>query len=731
MFRNLDRDWCLIKKVKSLSIKHTLVFHLALSFYCHIMSIDLDNVSFVVNTQRSSACVRACARCLEANDPGMVNKDVLHNISIRIPTGTLTAIVGLAGSGKRTLSRIIAGEQKPTHGSIRLCDAPKQNSIAYFDRDTPLHEALTVYETLYFWVCMSNSAHYGRASCDELVHDLIRAVQLEQQEHVRVFTLSESERMRVRLAMLLATHPRIIVVDGLTAFMSAGEQSGIFLTLKQLADRNKCTIVLTMHHVMGPLLSHFHFLVVLAAGRRLYAGPVSLMTHFFTKGIHGQLPVSKSSLLVDTPRTHVVVDIHKPVEQPKETKTIQDRLDIDVILERLGQAEFAFDERTFPRPRSKSNARTTISSSAHQHATVITSRSLETEPDPDDTSKGDISLKGRNGYTRIVQDEQGIQNDETEKNPRENTPTDWTASAISTRFDTYEKSPVFHETVLASSAKNDPEIHIQRIHLCTQLAQLMVRFARTHWRSHSQIGSVFASVVACLLLNTIVWSSTAQSQMANTLQITNYLFVSLFVTILIPHARVDTWIAQRQVLQYEMSTRIYSVVGYMLAHTLFSVLENTILCGVYVLITYRFAFVHPNMEQAMAVVAIFVCHTLAHSALLESVVMVVPRQSTVHMVMLWVASVSFAFAGFMVPIQQISPYARWIYYLSYTQYAFQGLMNVTFPTGSSPFAEQLFAFVEYSVPAALLHNAGIAVLCRIVCWLTTIWFSWNRTVKMW
>jgi ABC-type multidrug transport system ATPase subunit len=256
--------------------------------------MELEEVSFIVRANTRSSCDRVsfgrrhvpCCENQDAHHP-----HVLHNISTRIPTGTLTAIVGLSGSGKKTLAQILAHEKQPTHGQVRY--APEQKaykSLVYFDRDTPLHDALTVYETVHFWMRMNHSAKYGHSSIHDLVQDLVRNVQLENQQHVRVAHLSESERMRVRLAMVLATSPRTIVVDGLTTWMSAGEQQGLFVTLRKLAERNKCTIVLTVHHVMGSLLQYFHFVVLLANGYRLYSGPTLLLDDFFTRGIAGHKP---------------------------------------------------------------------------------------------------------------------------------------------------------------------------------------------------------------------------------------------------------------------------------------------------------------------------------------------------------------------------------------------------------------------------------------------------------
>lgn len=166
-------------------------------------------------------------------------KPVVQSISATIPAGTVAAIVGLSSSGKKTLAQLIGHELKPTNGTIQYRSNNTKNSIMYIDEDTPLIGTLSVYETIYFAIRMCHSAVYEHSSNDDLVRNHMMAVQLETLESVAVEHLSTSERMRLKLAVALATSPRVIVIDGLTNCISAGEENAMFKLLRELALNNK------------------------------------------------------------------------------------------------------------------------------------------------------------------------------------------------------------------------------------------------------------------------------------------------------------------------------------------------------------------------------------------------------------------------------------------------------------------------------------------------------------
>jgi iron(III) transport system ATP-binding protein len=87
--------------------------------------------------------------------------DVLHDVDLVVPTGTVTAILGASGSGKTTLLRLIIGFIAPDHGTITVAGsvvsaaggrhvAPDKREIGYVAQEGALFPHLTVAKNVAF-----------------------------------------------------------------------------------------------------------------------------------------------------------------------------------------------------------------------------------------------------------------------------------------------------------------------------------------------------------------------------------------------------------------------------------------------------------------------------------------------------------------------------------------------------------------------------------------------------
>ena len=143
-------------------------------------------------------------------------RNVLHDFSLSIATGTTTAVVAPSGSGKSTLLRIIAGLLIPANGSIILDDRDitktptHQRSVGMVFQDNQLFPHLNVHDNVAFGLKISK---VNQRDIDLRCHELLELIGLASLASQSVATLSGGEAKRVALARALAPSPRVLLLD--------------------------------------------------------------------------------------------------------------------------------------------------------------------------------------------------------------------------------------------------------------------------------------------------------------------------------------------------------------------------------------------------------------------------------------------------------------------------------------------------------------------------------------
>ena len=138
---------------------------------------------------------------------GMGDKLLVDGMNFILPPGAIVGIIGPNGAGKTTLFRMIAGQEKPDSGSLRVGDTVK---LAWVDQS---REALTpgksVYEIIsegYDTIKLGNRDINARAYCSRF-----NIMGQDQQKKVEV--LSGGERNRVHLALMLKSGANVLLLD--------------------------------------------------------------------------------------------------------------------------------------------------------------------------------------------------------------------------------------------------------------------------------------------------------------------------------------------------------------------------------------------------------------------------------------------------------------------------------------------------------------------------------------
>jgi len=179
---------------------------------------------------------------------------ILHNISFEVSAKQVLAIVGPSGSGKSTLLGLLAGLDRPTHGSIHihgtnittLAEGPmahfRRQYIGYVFQAFHLIPTLTAIEN----VALPLELH-GVATGEERAKTLLQSVGLEQRFHHYPVQLSGGEQQRVALARAFISQPPLLLADEPTGNLDSTTGSRVIDLLWQLHEQHDSTLIVVTH----------------------------------------------------------------------------------------------------------------------------------------------------------------------------------------------------------------------------------------------------------------------------------------------------------------------------------------------------------------------------------------------------------------------------------------------------------------------------------------------------
>lgn len=199
---------------------------------------------------------------------------ILEDISLTLPGGSMTVLIGPNGSGKTTLIRSLAGILRPRSGTVRWGAADLQTSsratiartCAYLPQGTDTDFEIRVEDA----VAMGRYPHLrtwaGMRPADFAATNwAIQRTGLDPLRERTLPTLSGGERQRVFIARALAQEAPILLLDEPIASLDIGRQIELMNLLTELNAEGR-TIVCALHD-LRPALEFFPRAVLLAAGR--------------------------------------------------------------------------------------------------------------------------------------------------------------------------------------------------------------------------------------------------------------------------------------------------------------------------------------------------------------------------------------------------------------------------------------------------------------------------------
>ena len=185
---------------------------------------------------------------------------VLRNVSLSIPAGKHTVIMGPSGTGKTTLLRVLAGILKPSRGRITVFDQPldgrgqRQLSplIGYIPQQLGLVRNLSALDNVLMGALgrlgdtQSLLGLFPRAEIDA-AHAALEMMGIDHKSEAQVIHLSGGERQRVAIARTLLQRPRIVIADEFASDLDLAMAYEILDRIRNAAERENITFIMSMH----------------------------------------------------------------------------------------------------------------------------------------------------------------------------------------------------------------------------------------------------------------------------------------------------------------------------------------------------------------------------------------------------------------------------------------------------------------------------------------------------
>ena len=188
------------------------------------------------------------AAAVEIEDLHVVRgrREVLHGISLAVPTGSVVGLLGPSGCGKTTLMRAIVGVQIVKGGRVTVLGQqpggrPLRRRVGYVTQDASVYDDLTVRQNLDYIRSLLGAP---RADVDRV----LAATHLEDKAGSLVGDLSGGQESRVSLAAALLGTPELLILDEPTVGLDPVLRVELWTLFHELAEQG--TTLLVSSHVM-------------------------------------------------------------------------------------------------------------------------------------------------------------------------------------------------------------------------------------------------------------------------------------------------------------------------------------------------------------------------------------------------------------------------------------------------------------------------------------------------
>ena len=225
---------------------------------------------------------------------GSSSKHILSDVHGHVNAGEVMAVLGPSGSGKSSMLNVLAGRMAPSssmhlRGHVAVDGQPVnpikfRKNMAYVMQDDALDPTATPREALTF----SAKLRLGKdaAATEKAVEDTLADLGITECADTliggeRIKGISGGERKRTSVGVEMVTEPRLLFLDEPTSGLDSYSAYNTVAQLKQLAQEKGATVVCTIHQPSSEVFALFDRVLILKAGRVVYADTVAGMNDWF------------------------------------------------------------------------------------------------------------------------------------------------------------------------------------------------------------------------------------------------------------------------------------------------------------------------------------------------------------------------------------------------------------------------------------------------------------------
>ena len=199
------------------------------------LDIEFKNVSFTYPS-RGDVGLESLELASDGLVDNEVNNVVLQDVSFKVPSGTMLALVGPSGSGKTTISQLISRLYDPSQGEIRIGQVDIKDVVRADLRDTI---GVVTQDSHLFHDSIKTNLKYAKedATDDEIwralesaqISDFVKSLpdKLETIVGDRGYRLSGGEKQRIAIARVFLKQPRIVILDEATAHLDNENEAAV------------------------------------------------------------------------------------------------------------------------------------------------------------------------------------------------------------------------------------------------------------------------------------------------------------------------------------------------------------------------------------------------------------------------------------------------------------------------------------------------------------------------